>query len=110
MINLNTGSYFVIPPASLGVWNALSSGIAAVALLDGDDDPRTEVLRSYVGQLLEAGLLRGAPEDRSGSTAPLAWQPADLGIEQHTDMADLLGLDPIHDADANVGWPMQKPE
>jgi hypothetical protein len=108
VINLNTGSYFVIPPASLGVWNALASGVPAASLLLGEDDPRAAGLRAYLAQLLEAGLLREAAQHRSADA--IAWRAEDLRIEQHTDMADLLGLDPIDDADANVGWPMRKPE
>jgi hypothetical protein len=108
VINLNTGSYFVIPPASLGVWNALASGVPAASLLLGEGDPRADGLRAYLAELLEAGLLREAAHNRSADD--IAWRAEDLRIEQHTDMADLLGLDPIHDADANVGWPMRKPE
>jgi hypothetical protein len=108
VINLNTGSYFVIPPASLCVWNALASGVPAASLLLGEGDPRAAGLRAYLDQLLEAGLLREAAQNQSADA--IEWRAEDLRIEQHTDMADLLGLDPIHDADANVGWPMRKPE
>lgn len=108
IINLNTGSYFVIPPESLAVWSALSTGVPAAALLNGDDDPRTEALTAYVIELAEAGLLRVA--DHAETATEISWQPDDLGVDHHTDMADLLGLDPIHDADDNVGWPMRKPE
>ena len=108
VINLNTGAYFVIPPTSLEVWSALSAGVPASALLAGPDDDRTAELQRYVVQLDEAGLLRPA-----ATTAPapsLNWVAEDLGIEKHTDMADLLGLDPIHDADENIGWPMRPAE
>lgn len=108
IINLNTGSYFVIPPESLAVWSALSTGVPAAALLSGQDDPREEALSAYVSELAEAGLLRLA--NHSATALEIAWQPEDLGVDHHTDMADLLGLDPIHDADDNVGWPMRKPE
>lgn len=107
-INLNTGSYFVIPPGSLAVWNALASGVPAASLLIGDDDPRAAGLGSFLSQLLEAGLLREAAEPKPAPA--FEWSSEHLRIEQHTDMADLLGLDPIHDADTNVGWPMRKPE
>jgi hypothetical protein len=107
-INLNTGSYFVIPNGSLAVWNALASGVPAASLLIDDDDPRATGLRSFLSQLLEAGLLREAAEAKAAPA--FEWSAEHLLIEQHTDMADLLGLDPIHDADANVGWPMRKPE
>lgn len=103
-INLNTGAYFVVPPSSLGVWNAVTQAVPARALLDRDDDPRAEALATYVERLQTAGLLRPASQPAS-LNAPFEWEAADLDLQEHNDMADLLGLDPIHDADESVGWP-----
>jgi hypothetical protein len=106
VISLNTGNYYVIPPAALGVWNALSSGVPAQALLAAADDPRAPALVQFLTVLVEAGLLREAQRPESG--AAVTWAAEDLRIEEHTDMADLLGLDPIHDADESFGWPMRR--
>ena len=106
-INLATGAYYVIAPTSLPVWRAISSGVPAASLIEGADDPRACALASFVEIVVAAGLLREAP-------APVdlvevgEWTADDLVLEEHTDMADLLGLDPIHDADENVGWPMRR--
>lgn len=109
IINLNTGSYYVVAPEGQQVWSALSSGVPADALLDGPDDPREAPLREYLALVVSAGLLRETAP-RTEATPPEAaipqWTAQSLVIEEHTDMADLLGLDPIHDADENVGWPM----
>ncbi len=51
-----------------------------------------------------AGLLRPAQTACPGDPID-DWEAADLALEEHTDMADLLGLDPIHDVDDAVGWP-----
>lgn len=104
IINLNTGSYYVVAPEGQQVWSALSSGVPASALLDGPDDPREAPLRQYLTLVVSAGLLREAATT-TDATIP-QWTAQSLMIEEHTDMADLLGLDPIHDADENVGWPM----
>lgn len=103
-INLNTGAYFVVPPSALPVWSAITSGVPARSLLTGVDDSRTQALTDYLTRLLDAGLLRRA--DR-GSTlgAAVDWDAEGLDLQAHMDMADLLGLDPIHDADESVGWP-----
>ena len=106
-INLATGAYYVIAPTSLPVWRAISSGVPAASLIEGADDPRACALASFVEIVVAAGLLREAP-------APVdlvevgEWTADDLVLEEHTDMADLLGLDPIPDADENVGWPMRR--
>jgi hypothetical protein len=106
-INIGTGAYFVIPPTSLDVWRALTSGVPAMALLNGPDDPRAGSLREFVASLVNAGLLRdaGAATELSED---VSWSPTDLVVEQHTDMADLLWLDVIHDVDENVGWPLRR--
>jgi hypothetical protein len=109
IINLNTGSYYVVAPEGQQVWSALSSGVPASALLDGPDDPREAPLRQYMTVVVSAGLLRetATPTAVTPKEATIPqWTAQNLVIEEHTDMADLLGLDPIHDADENVGWPM----
>jgi hypothetical protein len=108
-INLQTGSYFVIPPSCLPVWQALTMAVPAAELLDGPQDPRREALQVYVESLLSAGLLRPAAQSRPLTARP-EWRAEDLGLQAHSDMADLLGLDPIHDADENIGWPTVKAE
>lgn len=102
-IHLTSGAYFVIAPAARPVWVGLSSGVPARAYLT-EGDPREQGLLDYVDTLLAAGLLRPAASEGTGQ-AVTDWHVEDLRVEQHTDMADLLGLDPIHDADESVGWP-----
>lgn len=106
-INIGTGAYFVIPPSSAGVWSALSSGVPAERLLGGPDDPRAGALLEFVTTLVEKGLLREAAT-AAQPAGEVAWTVTDLAVEEHTDMADLIGLDPIHDVDENVGWPVQR--
>ena len=107
-INLATGAYYVIPAGGLAVWHAVSSRVPAASLLDGPDDPRRQSLSNFVETLVGSGLLRDASE--AARSDRVEWQAEALVVEEHTDMADLLGLDPIHDADENVGWPMRQPE
>ncbi|MBI1350224.1 MAG: hypothetical protein GC156_03815 [Actinomycetales bacterium] len=105
-INLNTGAYYVVPPESLWVWRAVTAGVPGRALLSGEDD-REAALAQYVTSLQEAGLVREATMAKPAPVDAEAWTAADLAISEHTDMADLLGLDPIHDVDEAVGWPVR---
>jgi hypothetical protein len=102
-INLTTGAYYVIPPAASGLWSGISTGVPARAYL-AEGDPREQALGKFVGTLVDAGLLRPAQSASAGDPVD-GWEAADLMLEEHTDMADLLGLDPIHDVDEAVGWP-----
>jgi hypothetical protein len=78
-------------------------------LLAGEADPRADALEAFVNRLLDAGLLRRA-ELVSQPEAGTHWEAEGLDLQEHTDMADLLGLDPIHDADEAVGWPVRRAE
>jgi hypothetical protein len=103
-INLESGAYFVISPASLAIWSALTTGVPAMALLEGATDPRQPALEAFLTKLLNAGLLR--PVDSPSEPGEMEpWFGEDLEIQEFTDMADLLGLDPIHDVDEALGWP-----
>lgn len=108
-INLNTGAYFVIPPGALPVWAAVTQAVPARALLDGPDDPRAEGLAAYLQRLVEVGLVRPAATASEHGGPVGAWQVTDLELMEHNEMADLLGLDPIHDVDVSVGWPQARP-
>jgi hypothetical protein len=105
-INLDTGVYYVIPPDTAPVWRALTNGTPACVLVEGHDGRRGEV-ESFVRRLLDAGLVRPATAT-AAPVAPVDWDGGPLGLEEHSDMADLLGLDPIHDADEALGWPHPK--
>ncbi len=106
-IDLESGVYYVVPPGSVGVWRALTSGVAPRAVVADRGAAAQVALVDFLDRLGAAGLIRPAP---AGTTpaAPagaVAWAGGPLELEAHDDMADLLGLDPIHDADDAHGWP-----
>ena len=103
-IHLDTGTYFVFPQETLTVWSALSEGVAPRLLLSGSYDPRTDALVEYVERLLALQLLRPSDTLRLLDEPP-EWQAQQLTVQAYTDLADLLGPDPIHDADEELGWP-----
>lgn len=103
-INLDTGAYYVIAPSALPVWRAISNGIRPSALLDDADDKRSAALSAFVERVIAAGLVT-ASDIESTVDSSIEWNADGLLLQEFTDMADLLGLDPIHDADEVVGWP-----
>ncbi len=107
-INLDTGAYYVIAPSALPVWRAISNGIRPSALLDDADDNRAAALGAFVEQIIAAGLVQVSTLESTvaeNAASAIDWSADGLRLEEFTDMADLLGLDPIHDADEVVGWP-----
>jgi hypothetical protein len=110
-IDFDKGHYFGMRGSAADIWRNLLAGhapeaIEAALAQQPGGDPSGVV--AFVARLLETGLIRA-----TGTTAPPA-QPLlfvtktfDVPVlEQHTDMAELLLLDPIHEVDA-TGWPKQ---
>lgn len=117
-INMSTGAYFNLKGWSAYAWTLITSGTGVtdihqhlISIVDGID---AATLRSFVDELIRHGLV--APADNPsahGNPSPLPTPPAvpfdGLAVEAHTDMADLILLDPVHDVDAEHGWPTPPP-
>jgi Coenzyme PQQ synthesis protein D (PqqD) len=121
LIALDTGTYYSLRETGAEVWEGIQQGAAQdeiVEALSRSYDGSSEELRSAVGELLEQLKDEGLVEEaESGPAAPI-----DLGevrdgrrpfrapvLEKHTDMQDLILLDPVHEVDAR-GWPHAAPD
>lgn len=115
-IDLDAGNYFSLRGPAVAVWSALLDGaaprdIVAAAATPGAEPALADALELFVERLLADRLLR--PRNDTGgapvAVAPLqAWSRDELDYECFTDMQNLLGLDPIHEADDRLGWPVQQ--
>ncbi|MEI8002494.1 MAG: hypothetical protein WCI50_14195 [Actinomycetes bacterium] len=108
-IDLDQGIYYVVPPAAAHVWRALTRGVPARVVAADRTAGEQQAVAAFLAQLVEVGLVRAAPAPIIPD-APVPWDGSPLLLEAHDDMADLLGLDPIHDADDVAGWPTPPPE
>lgn len=122
IINLGTGNYYSLQGSGALVWRGLDQGATLeeieqhVLATFTDASGVRDALDAFVEQLLGDGLLvaasdvpRSAPllDDPSldGTPAPTFEPPR---LERFTDMQDLILLDPVHDVDAEAGWPSAK--
>lgn len=111
-LNVDTGIYFSMRDLGAALWRDLAAGFA-VADLAGRVREKTgadESVDSFVGQLLDYGLMRelagAAPATGTPSIAALLDQgQREIVLEVFEDMKDLILSDPIHDVDEAVGWP-----
>lgn len=116
VLDLSTGKYFGFSDSGSRVWEALSSGVAAYALVGQTAGASTiglAELESFIAQLLEFGLLVPAADATaqpiSGALlAELAGTSEPLKVDIHDDLADLIVVDPIHEVEEPRGWPAVK--
>ncbi|HYZ79488.1 MAG TPA: PqqD family protein [Gaiellaceae bacterium] len=122
LIDLKTGTYYSLRETGAAIWEAIDRGAgldeiegALELRYDGSPDEMREAVRKLVGELEREGLIRAEQVDG----APTAGQPVfELhgtrqpfeapSLEKHTDMQDLILLDPVHEVSAQ-GWPHPAP-
>jgi|SRR5882724_7111468 len=111
VLDLSSGKYFGFSDSGSRVWQALSSGVAADALI-GATTLNPDDLEGFISRLLDFGLL--APADApaqplSGNLlAELTATSEPLKVDVHDDLADLIVVDPIHEVEEPLGWPAVK--
>jgi hypothetical protein len=122
VIDLTTGSYYSLRNSGAEIWQAVDRGDAEGEIGDAlalrYAAPPAEI-RSAVAQLLEQlsaeGLIEASSAEDEVRAAEEAPPTAGDGprepfpppvLEKHTDMQDLILLDPVHEVDAR-GWPHQ---
>lgn len=117
-INLRSGHYHSVRGIGVEIWSWLTAGwsdaqmaagLRDAFLLTGADF--TADVTRFLGQLTQAGLIVPDPSAAGQTGVPatvnftMTYEAPQL--ESHTDMQDLLLIDPIHDVDVEVGWPLR---
>jgi hypothetical protein len=116
IINLETGTYHNLNSNAAQIWQNLQQPIATETLLKGIivenkgfAQTISQALSDFLAQLLAQGLIRvSIHEPTARLCPPIVLDDGTLACESFTDMQDLLGLDPIHEADPSTGWPHQQ--
>ena len=118
VIDLATGTYFSLQGGAADVWALIDSGHSTdqiVEVVAGARGEEPESVRSalevFVKELEAEALVVVAPEQNGESQATPAVSvdgPFAPRLEKHTDMAELILLDPVHEVDS-MGWP-HRPE
>lgn len=107
MLELETGTYWSIKGALIGVARALLASHDPAATLtwwNTQPEAETEVGNAFVQQLSEHGLLVDGDQDPNTTFAEIHCEPGAPRFTVQGDLADLVKLDPIHDV-GSEGWP-----
>ncbi len=115
IINLVSGHYFRVDAASGALWKTLSSEqtVASMAAACVNGTELSERLPAILDDLLAHQLIAASTPDPAcpPTLHPLEpWTFQGFTLENFTDLEDILGLDPIHEADPERGWPHARPE
>jgi hypothetical protein len=114
-INFATGIYYSFDKLSSAVVNDLINGTAPDSILtglrclDNCPDDIEDRLSGFIKKLQEIELIVAATENSGTSQHVYANTITDDGYEftfdKFEDVADLLLVDPIHEINADLGWP-----
>ena len=118
ILNHVTGEYYSFDKPSSSVLLALTSGCSrddvVQALLQryGQDCRAGEKVDRLIADLSEQEIVLpggGTEGDTSSFVKDMETDTLpELGFERFTDVADLLLMDPIHEVDEAMGWPVAK--
>jgi hypothetical protein len=122
LVNTETGYYYSLSPSGSEILRLLEEGCPAESLvhaLFGNSysiSHPTGLIESFVKRLKSEGILVDRASDHPFDTngerrAPLYADGADFpppALDRFDDVRDLLLIDPIHQVDAEYGWPKAK--
>ncbi len=122
LIHLGTGTYYSLEGSGAAVWELLAEGVSGDELAarlgpryDADRALVEQSVASFVAELLAEGLLAEGqsgsatsvrPPDAEGSSAGAPF--AEPVLHKYTDMQEFMLVDPLHDVEADAGWPHVK--
>lgn len=118
VLNFVTGEYYAFDKTSSAILNALTSGCSRDAVIRsligrfGETCGVEENVDGFIERLTAMEILIPGDEG-SGDADPFVDAIEEvtlplLGFERYTDVADLLLMDPIHEVDEQMGWPVPK--
>jgi hypothetical protein len=117
LVNFTTGRYFALRGAGARFWAHLAAPIgvqalgAAVAAEFGADAGLVQADAAALLDTLAAEAL-AVPAEAADAAAPVPVQTAagtyaPPALDVFDELEELIALDPIHDADADAGWPVR---
>lgn len=116
-VNFATGKYYGMKGSAQIIWEMLREPVdpamIETALRTGypdlDDDDVASVQR-FLDLLVEEGILQPASPTASPKLPDISGRASFVRpeLEIHTDLQELIALDPIHDVDPGGGWPLRR--
>lgn len=119
MINLTTGNYYSLNEVGASIWNLIEAGASTTEIVErlslryeGAESEIESAVSQLVDELRGEDLVVAAEGNGAAPAAPEEPGPdrkpfETPRLEKHTDMQDLILLDPVHEV-GEQGWPHVK--
>lgn len=115
LIDVDRGIYFSMQGSAAAVWHAFdvprTPAAACRELATGLAESERERVAALIRELAEQRLIIAAEGLLANTAKPLvpftaaSFAVPVLGV--FTDLADLIGIDPVHEVDESAGWPVR---
>jgi len=115
VIDFETGTYYSLLDTANQLWRLIGAHYTLDEMIrwmgasyQGEPLTIADAVHSFVGELLQAELIVAQPTATATALAPLVVKQPFVPplLECHTEIQDLLLLDPIHDV-SQQGWPIR---
>jgi hypothetical protein len=116
LIDIEKGLYFTIGGLGVDLWRIFSHPCSLeniTQLLVNENikniDPKT--ISAFIHQLEENELLVSSSEDSHSSESDKQYLFSSIlapSLSIYSDLAELIAIDPVHEVDNSLGWPVRQ--
>lgn len=116
IIDFDTGTYYSLRDTAYWIWLLIENALSVESIIEqittyfiGDPEEIEVAVRQFVGKLAEVGIILPTTASPRPTASPLVAHQGSFTqptLEEHSDIQDLLLLDPIHEV-SKQGWPMR---
>ncbi len=108
LIDVGSGRYFSLRGAAADLWTLLAEPRLRATLADAFIAPDDDALQALISQMQEQHLVLATSGDEPPTPVAQFMEYRPGLLEIYTDLAELIALDPVHEVDAEQGWPVQQ--
>lgn len=108
VVSLETGAYYSFKSSSADIWSLLErkpSQSTILKMFAGISSDQENAINFFIEFLVQEGLVVNDESEKADEVTPNSIEYSKIEYSKFDDMADLIMIDPIHEADDKKGWP-----
>lgn len=106
IVNLESGAYYSMKDTALAIWSLFEKNVSREGIINsfkGLTEVQKEEMLGFLSLMVSEGLAETSEVEIDSDIEDLVFYK--LTYSKFDDMADLIMIDPIHEADETKGWP-----